>query len=201
MTDHTPAPKAIEALPELPDAPDYYNREGAQIWQYGYRAALAAAQAEQDKPKPEEFDVWMQNPYTKVLMKSIKEDYRPRYPDMSEQPSPPSDRGPAGAPPPVEQDALIRELLDDMEGVPNLAADPDAWEAVRDFARAIAPPQADRADAEALLVAVDRILQQVDEGPRGCYGKDSGGREDWKGSFHERIETLRAARATQEPKP
>jgi hypothetical protein len=44
-----------------------------------------------------------------------------------------------------------------------------------------------------LAAALERLIQQADEGPRGCYGRDSGGREDWKGSFHERIETARAA--------
>lgn len=49
------------------------------------------------------------------------------------------------------------------------------------------------AAAPDLLEALERILQQADEGPRGCYGRDSGGHEDWKGSFHSRIEAARTA--------
>jgi hypothetical protein len=43
-----------------------------------------------------------------------------------------------------------------------------------------------------LADAVRELLLQVDDGPRFCYGTDSGGTDVWKGSFLARIERLRA---------
>ena len=52
----------------------YRYMPASQAWK-AWQAALAAAPAQAE---PEKFDTWMGNPYTKVLMKSLEEDYVPR---------------------------------------------------------------------------------------------------------------------------
>ena len=52
---------------------------GLWAWQeQERRKTLATQPAPEAQAEPEKFDTWMGNPYTKVLMKSLEEDYVPR---------------------------------------------------------------------------------------------------------------------------
>ena len=46
-------------------------------------------------------------------------------------------------------------------------------------------------ERDALADAAARLLSQIDDGPRFCYGTEGAGRDVWKGSFHEHVEALR----------
>jgi hypothetical protein len=47
------------------------------------------------------------------------------------------------------------------------------------------------AERDALLEAARDLLLQIDDGPRGCYGKMSNGEDMWKASFLSRVERMR----------
>jgi hypothetical protein len=63
----------------------------------------------------------------------------------------------------------------------------DVEEVEPEVRRAVEPSELDQ-----LKMAVRDLLLQIDFGPRWCYGTTQKGEDVWKGSFHSRIEKLRA---------
>jgi hypothetical protein len=135
--------------------------------------------------------------------------------------SPPSDRGPAGTPPPVEQGAAVEDciydLLTKLASVDthdqNLRDHKEAWDAAETFARYVmdiaadrAPPQADRADAERLEEVGLQFRSRNDAGhwsPWEPVAVDSRyllAMIKADPNYGE-VRPIYATRATQEPKP